>query len=236
MRIVLDWLYDQKLYILVLMGTMFGWFWLLENKKRLNINSLWAFILSVINSLVGLFFVKFFAFMEGAPGGISLFGGVFFMPVLYVVGAKLSKRSISDVCDVFAFNTIFTIMCARFNCLMGGCCVGRMIPGSENLRWPTRVPELIFYIILMIVLGRKMKDKRMRGKIYPLYWICYGVFRFIFEFAREKDPQTLFHLSHLWAVLSVLIGLVFYYYPPKKQTKQQPKHRIKIEKTEKGDI
>ena len=236
MRVLFEWLYSQKLYILLLTGSLFGWFWLLENKKKLNINSLWALILSIANSVFGLLFVKIFAFMEGVPGGMSLFGGVFFLPILYFAAAKLTKRNVSDVCDVFAICTIFTVMCARTNCLLSGCCGGTVIPGTDDLHWPTQFMEIVFYIILIVVLGKKIKDKQLCGKIYPLYWISYGVFRFLIEFIREKDPQTLFHLSHLWAVLSVLIGLAFYYYQPVKQTKQQPKHRIKIEKTEKGDI
>lgn len=233
MRILFEWLYDQKLYILLLMGSLFGYFWLLECRKKLNINSMWALILSIANSVFGVLFVKIFAFLEGVPGGMSLFGGVFFLPVLYVIVAKLSKRSASDVCDVFAICTIFTVMCARTNCWLTGCCGGTVIPGTDNLHWPTQFIEIVFYVVLIIILGKKIKVRQMRGKIYPLYMMLYGGFRFLLEFLREKDPQTLFHLSHLWAILAVLIGAMFYYC----RTKLQSRSGFKIEKkTEKGDI
>lgn len=231
MRIVYDWLFDQKLYILLLLGSLFGYFWLLECRKKLNINALWSLILSFGNSLFGLLFVRIFAFLEGEPGGMSLFGGVFFLPIIYILGAKLTKRSVKTVCDVFAICTIFTVMCARTNCWLAGCCGGTMIPGTDGLRWPTQFMEIVFYIILLIVFGKKIKDKRFNGKIYPLYLLLYGSFRFLIEFIREKDTHTLFHLSHLWAIIAVLVGAVFYAYQPIIQSK-----RSKLNKTKKGGI
>ena len=91
------------------------------------------------------------AFDMGAMGNMSLFGAVFFMPLVYWAFAKLSGRSAADVFDVFTVCLVFTLMCARLNCIFSGCCLGAHIPieGPTHLRFPTREMELLFYVILL---------------------------------------------------------------------------------------
>ena len=235
MQVVLDWLYEQKFYLILAVASLFGYFWLSECKTKLNITGWQAMLLSILNTVFGMVCVKFFAFLEGEPGGMSLFGGVFFLPIFYYIGAKLTKRRVSDVCDAFALCTIFTVMCSRINCLIAGCCGGTVIPGTDDIRWPTQVMEMVFYILLMIYLGRKMGKPGMRGKIYPMYLMSYGVFRFLLEFLREKEIQSLFHLSHLWAVIAVIAGYYFYHRQTDgKKGKNGHYHDLKITGKEKG--
>ena len=67
---------------------------------------------SVLHTVCGVLSVKAFAFLEtGDAGNMSLFGGVFFMPVLYFISAKVSKRNIKAVFDIFTICMIFTVMC-----------------------------------------------------------------------------------------------------------------------------
>ncbi|WP_418883083.1 hypothetical protein [Waltera sp.] len=40
--------------------------------------------------------------------------------------------------------------------------------------------------------------------------MSYGIFRFIIEFFRQAQTDTLFHLSHMWATLSLIIGISIY--------------------------
>ena len=47
---------------------------------------------------------------------MSIFGAVFFMPVGYYLGAKLFRRPLADVFDIFAVPMIFTLFCSRINC------------------------------------------------------------------------------------------------------------------------
>lgn len=130
---IANWIMDNKLWLLLMIGSLFGYFWLSEWKKKLNIGNGMAMLLSVLNSVFGVLFVKIFAFLEGVPGGMSLFGGIFFLPAVYYVGAKLTKRDMALVFDIFAICTIFTVMCARTNCLLAGCCGGILIPGTDGV-------------------------------------------------------------------------------------------------------
>ncbi len=96
--------------------------------------------------------------------GQSLFGSIFLLPLFYFAGAKIFRRRIGDVFDVFTMCTVTTLLFARIACIFSGCCYGMLLPGSESVRWPTRELELVFYIILLIVLYRKIAVSLIKEK------------------------------------------------------------------------
>lgn len=173
-----------------------------------------ALPIAICHTLVGVICVKAFAFMEtgfnpDSLGNMSLFGGVFFMPVAYWVGAKLTKQPYGAVCDVFTPCMIFTVMCVRVNCIISGCCTGLRIPGTQ-MRFPTRETEVIYYVVMLLLLIPRVKKDERPGSIYPLYMATYGAFRFFNEFFRTSSSEMLFHLSHLWAAIAFVVGLSIY--------------------------
>lgn len=207
---IIEWSEIHSLWLLLGFGTIFTFLWLLSFKESLHI-CVWAVaLIAVLHTIAGVFCVKVFAVMEaadlGAAGNMSLFGGIFFMPLFYLAGARMAKRKFSQVCDIFTVCMIFTVMCARINCIIAGCCQGRVITGS-TLRWPTREAEIIFYIVILWILGKKVKKKKTGGEIYPLYMLSYGIFRFITEFFRDQGNLSgLFHISHFWALIAMALG------------------------------
>lgn len=206
-------LFDKYfLYIILAFASLFGYFWISSNRKTLRISEVMSLVLAVLHTLVGVVCVKAFAFLEGAESGaMSLFGAIFFMPVIYFAAAKLTKRKTADVFDIFVILIIFTLMCSRINCLRAGCCLGSIIPGTESLRWPNRELEIGFYLVLLVWLGIKVGKSQYSGKMYPMYMMAYGVFRFIVEWFRVSENEVLFfHISHIWALVSFCIGAYVY--------------------------
>ena len=206
---------DYALFILLAAGTVLTFFWLCLLRDRLKMKSYAVVLISILHTVYGVFTVKVFAFMEtgfsvGNLDNMSLFGGIFFMPLAYWIGAVLFKRSRADVFDIFTVCMIATVMCARVNCILAGCCQGNLIPGLEGVRWPTRELEIAFYIVLIIVLGRKIIAGEINGEAYPIYMIAYGIFRFIIEGFRYSESGMLIHLGHVWALLSMIIGFSIY--------------------------
>lgn len=188
--------------------------WLVLMRDRLNMAWYAAIPLAIFHTIFGVLTVKAFAFLEtgfdkATLGNMSLFGGVFFMPVAYWLGAKIFKRPMKEVFDVFTPCMIFTVMCARINCILSGCCTGLIIPGTQ-LRFPTRELELVYYIVMLILLIPRVKKDEKPGTCYPLYMASYGAFRFVIEFFRTSSSGMLFHLSHIWAALAFAAGLSVY--------------------------
>ena len=130
--LVFIWLKEHSLIVLLLLGTIFNVFWLYRMRRQLQMKWYAVIAFSVLHTVCGVLSVKAFAFLEtGDAGNMSLFGGVFFMPVLYFISAKVSKRNIKAVFDIFTICMIFTVMCARINCIVSGCCSGLVIPGTH---------------------------------------------------------------------------------------------------------
>lgn len=220
---LLTWLSDHALILLLGCGTLFNVYWLHRCRERLHLRWLSVLLLSVLHTVLGVLSVKVFALFEtGNFSNMSLFGGVFFMPLFYWGVAKLAKQKAADVFDVFTICLVFTLMCARLNCMISGCCLGAHIPieGLTHLRFPTRELELLFYVLLLSQLWRKVVTGSARGMIYPIYMIAYGIFRFVTETLRFTDrTDSILHVSHLWALLSLGIGLSIYGELQKKEKK-----------------
>ncbi len=220
---LLTWLSDHALILLLGCGTLFNVYWLHRCRERLHLRWLSVLLLSVLHTVLGVLSVKVFALFEtGNFSNMSLFGGVFFMPLFYWGVAKLAKQKTADVFDVFTICLVFTLMCARLNCIISGCCLGAHIPieGLTHLRFPTRELELLFYVLLLSRLWRKVLSGSARGMIYPIYMISYGIFRFVTETLRFSDrTDSILHVSHLWALLSLGIGISIYGELQKKEKK-----------------
>lgn len=217
------WLTDHALILLLGCGTLFNVYWLHRCRERLHLRWPSVLLLSVLHTVLGVLSVKVFALFEtGNFSNMSLFGGVFFMPLFYWGVAKLAKQKVADVFDVFTICLVFTLMCARLNCIISGCCLGAHIPieGLTHLRFPTRELELLFYVLLLSRLWRKVLSGSARGMIYPIYMISYGIFRFVTETLRFSDrTNSILHVSHLWALLSLGIGISIYGELQKKEKK-----------------
>lgn len=220
---LLTWLSDHALILLLSCGTLFNVYWLHRCRERLHLRWLSVLLLSVLHTVLGVLSVKVFALFEtGDFSNMSLFGGVFFMPLFYWGVAKLAKQKAADVFDVFTICLVFTLMFARLNCIVSGCCLGAHIPieGLTHLRFPTRELELLFYVLLLSRLWRKVLSGSARGMIYPIYMISYGIFRFVTETLRFSDrTDSILHVSHLWALLSLGIGISIYGELQKKEKK-----------------
>lgn len=222
-----EWLANNALFLLLAAGTLFSFLWLFRFREKLRMTWWAAALLSVLHTLVGVVSVMAFAVLKTFNlddwGNMSLFGGVFFMPLLYLAGAKLFHRSPALVCDLFTPCIVGTVMCARVNCIISGCCKGLLLPGNSGLRWPTRELEILFYLILLVILIRRISRGQNHGEIYPIYMIAYGAFRFVIEWFREADsPFGMFHLAHIWALICLGLGLSIYY--AQKNRMKSPKY------------
>lgn len=161
------------LLILLSVGAAFTSVWLALLRKRLNMVWYVAIMIAIAHTVYGVLTVKAFAFLEtgfdkASLGNMSLFGGMFLMPLAYWLGAKISKRPPKEVFDVFTPCMVFTVMCARINCILSGCCRGLPIPGTNGIRFPTREAEIVFYLILLAVLCPRIWKERLQGRAYPV--------------------------------------------------------------------
>ena len=226
MSIILTWARGHALLLLLSVGTVFNVFWLYRFRNKLALKIPVILLLSILHTAVGVLSVKVFAVIEGfgdpsAAGGMSLFGGIFFMPLFYAAVSRMTKRPAAAVFDYCTVCMVFTVMCARINCIVSGCCKGAHIVGSDGPRWPTRELEVMFYIILLYFLISWIMKEKYKGKIYLIYVMAYGCFRFIEEFFRDSSWRLgVFHKAHLWALIAFGLAGSIYAELLKKQSKK----------------
>ena len=212
-QMAVNWVKAHPLWALLFVAFLFTFDWLILNKKKLNVKWYAALILSALHVVIGVLLVKLFAFMEAGfdaekAGNMSLFGAVFFLPVFYYLGALIFKRNRSNVFDVFAVAMVTTLMLARVNCLISGCCLGREIV-EGGMRWPTREAELVFYVIFLIVQIPRVIKGKTHGRAYPEFMVAYGAFRAVVEcFRVSAATDGILHISHIWAMISLILGIL----------------------------
>lgn len=218
------------LMILLLLATIINFVWLYLNRKDLKMNLLILVLFSLFHTLIGVLFVVLFAFAESgfnldSFGNLSLYGGVFLMPIVYLGYALIRNVPIGRAFDIFTISLIETLFFARINCLVSGCCYGILI-GETGFRFPTRELELFFYLVFIVVFIDKILKNKTNGNIYPIYMMSYGTFRFLTEFARNNSSQTIIHLGHLWSLISFLIGLILFLILKCKRGKNSEKESV----------
>ena len=202
---------DHSLLVLLALATCASYVWLLQMRERVGLSPVTAAIVAVCHTLFGVLSVMAFAIIEGfgdlsTVGNMSLFGGMFFMPLFYLAVAKLAKCSLADAFDVFTVPLVGTLLFARINCVISGCCLGSLI-GDTGMRWPTREAEIVFYLVFIPMVARRILRGESKGEAFPLYMVSYGVFRFVVEFFRYSSSTFgPFHISHIWAFVAIGLG------------------------------
>lgn len=190
-----------------------GIVWLILCRDRLRMH--WAASVPLSAGLVvySVYAVKLFALIEAGfdiskSGGMSLYGVPFFTPILLFAGAKAAKRPTTEIFDIFTVNTVLICMGGRANCFFYGCCIGVEIPGT-SFRVPTREIEMVFYFLLLLYLVPRVYKKQTHGAAFPIYMAGYGLLRFVLEFFRNTNFDTVFHPAHFWSLLCAVMGLSF---------------------------
>src|SRR5437868_7751782 len=93
--------------------------------------------------------------------------------------------------DRFATLLPFTIGIGRIGCFLAGCCRGLPYDGWCALRaadgvsrYPTQVIEIVFQFMVGLLFIFLLKRQILFGRLFSVYLILYGVFRFVTEFIR----------------------------------------------------
>ena len=203
----------QNYYFLIIMlsaATIVCFLWLfIFNRERLHAKWWELIIVCLLHTFIGVGFVKLFAILESggdfSNNGMSLYGGLFFMPLVYLIYAKAKKLPVFEIFDIFAVCLAITYFFARFNCIHSGCCLGKIYDNVHGARYPTREIEIVFFAVSAIGGGLLNVRGYLKEKVFLVFLGSYGVLRFILEFMRESSSAGIFHIAHLWSSLSIIV-------------------------------
>lgn len=219
MNEILTWISQHVLIAILTLAGLIVYIWLMCFKNTFKRKWYEIFFVTIFFMLVGAFNLKLLAVIEAlgnlkTAANMRLYGAVFFDPIAFWIIAKLWKIKYSKMFDICAIGLVITLIFGRIDCLVTGCCKGTIIPffASNNLTWPIREIEIIFYTIFIGIYGRKVWNGETKGEVYPFFMISYGILRFILElFRQEATLWGSFHPAFIWSFLSCLIGLSIYF-------------------------
>ena len=162
--------------------------------------------------------------------GKSILGGLLggYLSV-EIVKRFLRYRGVTG--DWFALLVPCGVAVGRVGCWMSGCCRGVPWPhawftvqdATGQARWPAVPLELLFNLVALGALAWLKHTSRLRGQLFHLYLIAYGIFRFFHEFVRE-EPRLLYGLTgyQMAALAVLLLGVLRFYVRRNEIAARQP--------------
>jgi phosphatidylglycerol---prolipoprotein diacylglyceryl transferase len=145
--------------------------------------------------------------------GRSITGGL----ILGHVAAEIAKPIIgfhSPPNDHFAAKLPFSIAIGRLGCFLAGCCRGIPHEGwlsvrydDEVARYPAQLFEILFQLVTGFLFIWLVRRGALRGRVFALYMVLYGVFRFATEFLRETPKHAMgISVYQYLSVVMIAIG------------------------------
>lgn len=206
----------MPLLIILAVGTvlMAGPMLLVARKNRLP---LWKVApISVLLTAVGTIgtYIWFWIESGGDWGGRSFYGAVFIVPLVFVAIAPLFRVSYGTLMDLCAPAECLMLAIMKIQCLLGGCCSGRLLyitEQSTGVYFPSALAEMINALLLCAVLVFLSVRKGHKKTLYPYYLILYGVSRFILNMLRAEweSFEGFLPYGNIWSLVAIAIGFVW---------------------------
>ena len=212
---------SRTLTIFLAVGTVFMSVPILIVSKRNGIRLWKGAVAAVLLTVVGTIGTLLMYYVEnGRIGGVSFYGAVFLVPVVFALIALVLRVPYGEMLDLCAVGECVMLALMKVRCLMGSCCIGRVLYTTQNgpIRFPSREVEMAVAIVIFIVLMRWVKKGLHKGELYTWYLLLYGSTRFVLNFLRAEWQEWTgrIPMGTIWSVCAVLIGLAALFISKKK--------------------
>ena len=174
--------------------------------------SLVATILLTVSGTAGTYLMYYAE--NGIWGGLSFFGAVFLVPIVFIAVSFILRVPYGKVMDLCAVGECIMLALMKVHCMLGGCCAGRVLfvtdEGMEVI-FPSRTAELIVALILFVILLLwALKGKRC-GQLYAWYLLLYGSTRFVLNIFREAwvTKEMFLPIGNIWSLVAIVIGFIW---------------------------
>jgi phosphatidylglycerol---prolipoprotein diacylglyceryl transferase len=145
--------------------------------------------------------------------GRSIVGALLFGFIAAEVAKPILRYDIPPN-DRFAVILPFSIGIGRIGCLIAGCCRGSPYDGPWAITYSDGIPrhpaaayEMLFNFAMAFLLLALCRRQILFGRLFALYLMSYGVFRFFVEFIRETaKPYDGLSAYQLMSIAMVVVG------------------------------
>ena len=160
--------------------------------------------------------LSIFAIWEG---GLIYYGGVVAALIALYFFAQWKKVKYFDMLDFIFPYLAFVHAFGRIGCFLNGCCYGRpcdlpwgiRFPNVEGTVHPTQLYEMLVNFVIFFFLTRLYPKRSFSGQVTALYFIFYGLGRFLIEFWRVSDGTWFFLSWNQWiSIVLILLGVALF--------------------------
>lgn len=201
-----------KLLVFLAIGTVAMGIPIVIMAKEYEIDRWKAWVLTVILTAVGTAGTFLMYYIENRRyGGLSFYGAVFLVPILFRVVSRLMRIPYGIIMDFCAVGECIMLALMKVHCIIGKCCLGRVLLTLSDgalIRFPSRLAEMAVAIVLFVLLFRLGMQGKKRGELYGWYILLYGTTRFILNIFREAwvTKTMLLPIGNIWSLVAIAIG------------------------------
>ena len=157
-------------------------------------------------------------------GGSVFYGGLIGGMIAALIVIKRRGYPADLMTDIAAPTVAMFHGFGRIGCFLGGCCYGVEVPWGITFthslnesangvpRMPVQLFESAYEFLLFFVLWQLLKRDILKGRLFALYLVLYGVFRYIIEYFRDDSYRGFIYglsTSQLISILTVIAGGVY---------------------------
>lgn len=196
---------------------------------------LWKRLTILAFALVaGYYGAKFMVWVEnGDTSGLSFYGTHFLSPLGALIVALILRTSLDDFLQWLDLGAACLCACQfvlKVNCYIAGCCYGRVLWTAADgtlVRFPSQIAESLLSLAMMFFMLYLFRKGKFRNILMWVYYILYGVVRFLMNLLRETTPFVgPFSAGCFWSLISIAVGFFFIYVHYLRTQANNSKHKV----------
>ena len=150
--------------------------------------------------------------------GKRLYGLMLLDTITLLLSHRLFGLSLGKMGDFIAAPVMAGCSLAKLDCIVNDCCYGIVLKPMPEIgraiRFPSALVELIVWAVLTFVLLLLERNKKLKGLMWPISMIGFGIFRFIADYFRgSAADHKLFcpgiTMGQFWSLVCLVVGVAF---------------------------
>lgn len=162
--------------------------------------------------------------------GLTMLGGVVLAIIVGIAFLRIKKMEVLKVCDIMIPSVALGIFLTRIGCFLNGCCHGlptdsvfgvaftnpysACAPHLMNIPLhPTQLYSSFYGLVIFALLLFAEKFKKFDGFLFFLFFVLYGICRFIIDYFRYYEESAMvgglgITVNQLISLAMMIIGIV----------------------------
>ena len=133
------------------------------------------------------------------------------VPLLLIPISKLLKIPYGEITDFSVPQGCVILASMKVSCLLTGCCGGICLNPATQVYFPSQIVEMVVSLLIGAFVIYLDSQKLLKGKLYGVYLLLYGLLRFALNFMRDGLTPFVWFIpaGHFWSLVSMGFGIAW---------------------------